>query len=55
MHAHWIKCGGYNNCIYYQCSNCKCVFISKSEYCPNCGAQVDDDYKDEIEVDCDLM
>lgn len=42
IHAHWIKRGGYNNCIDYQCSNCKCAFISKSEYCPNCGAQIDD-------------
>lgn len=57
VHAHWEECnwieyGGSGECIRcpksgLRCSNCNNVFkkelLWKENYCPNCGAQMDED------------
>ena len=40
-HGHWIdKQNG--RWIYAECSRCKTVHDVKSNYCPNCGAKMDE-------------
>ena len=44
-HGHWIdKQNG--RWIYAECSHCKTVHDVKSNYCPNCGAQMIDEVKE---------
>ena len=42
-HAHWIK-NNYDNVdgTIYECSNCNTVMFSAWNYCPNCGARMEE-------------
>lgn len=42
VHAHWIRCGGFNDYFDYKCSNCKSAFMARYDYCPNCGTKMDE-------------
>lgn len=44
VHAHWIK-SNYDNIdgTIYKCSNCNTEFFSAWNYCPNCGAKMDEE------------
>ena len=43
-HAHWIK-SNYDNIdgTIYECSNCNTEMFSAWNYCPNCGAKMDEE------------
>ena len=43
VHAHWIK-SNYDNIdgTIYKCSNCNAELFSAWNYCPNCGAKMDE-------------
>ena len=44
VHAHWIKSNCYNvRGLIYECSNCNTVMFSAWNYCPNCGAKMDEE------------
>lgn len=34
--------GGYKRIRYYSCSECECCSAVKSNYCPRCGARMDE-------------
>lgn len=44
VHAHWIK-SNYDNVdgTIYKCSNCNAELFSAWNYCPNCGAKMDEE------------
>ncbi len=43
VHAHWIK-NNYDNVdgTIYKCSNCNTEFFSAWNYCPHCGARMNE-------------
>ena len=43
VHAHWIK-SNYDNIdgTIHECSNCNVELFSAWNYCPNCGAKMDE-------------
>lgn len=47
-HAHWIK-NNYDNIdgTIYECSNCNTELFSAWNYCPNCGAKMDEQEEEE--------
>lgn len=44
VHAHWIK-KNYDSVdgTIYKCSNCNTEFFNAWNYCPDCGAKMDED------------
>ena len=43
-HAYWIKSNCYNvSGLIYECSNCNTVMFSAWNYCPHCGAKMDEE------------
>ena len=44
VHAHWIK-SNYDNVdgTIYECSNCNTVMFNAWNYCPHCGAKMDEE------------
>ena len=46
VHAHWIK-SNYDNIdgTIYKCSNCNTEMFSAWNYCPHCGAKMDEEEK----------
>ena len=47
-HAHWIK-SNYDNIdgTIYKCSNCNTEMFSAWNYCPHCGAKMDEQEEEE--------
>ena len=45
IHAHWIKRTPSDPVDYfdYECSHCHCWHISDSDFCPECGAIMDEE------------
>lgn len=43
-HGHWMW-DGYVYDAPWQCSNCGGFHAEDSNYCPNCGARMDEEYK----------
>ena len=43
-HAEWIEPTSYDGLSagYYTCSKCRCIYGQASNYCPNCGAKMDE-------------
>ena len=45
-HGRWviieILCGGGKERKYYRCSECNKANVIRSNYCPNCGARMDE-------------
>ena len=43
VHAHWIK-SNYDNVdgTIYECSNCNTVMFNAWNYCPHCGAKMEE-------------
>ena len=45
-HGRWviieILCGGGKERKYYRCSECNKANVIRSNYCPNCGAKMDE-------------
>jgi hypothetical protein len=35
--------------IFYECSVCQCQNFGESPYCPNCGAKMDGERKDDVQ------
>lgn len=48
IHAHWIK-SNYDNVdgTIYKCSHCNTEFFNAWNYCPNCGAKMGEEDKDD--------
>lgn len=50
MHGHWIKYAKYSFGTMYDCSICNDRILDNGHswhYCPNCGAKMDEERKDE--------
>ena len=48
VHGHWIERTSTDkefgvSTTKYECSECSCLADNKSNYCPNCGAEMDGD------------
>ncbi len=50
-HGEWTRhvlgSTGYGTTVMHQCSECECMTISRFRYCPNCGAKMDAERKEE--------
>lgn len=46
VHGRWIWIGGYRYTTVSQCSECLAKYDFQSPYCPNCGAKMDGERKD---------
>ena len=51
-HGKWTRhtlgsTGGYGTTVMHQCSECESMTISRFRYCPNCGARMDAERKEE--------
>jgi hypothetical protein len=46
VHGRWIGIGGNRYTRVSQCSNCCAKYDFMSNYCPNCGAKMDGERKD---------
>lgn len=48
-HRRWIKfeiwCGDGKERKYYRCSECNKANVIRSNFCPNCGAKMDDEIR----------
>jgi NADH pyrophosphatase NudC (nudix superfamily) len=45
VHAHWkyhIPTGLFGDCYHWKCSNCNGDINKKHNYCPHCGARMDE-------------
>ena len=51
-HGEWSRhtlgsTSGYGTTVMHQCSECESMTISRFRYCPNCGAKMDVERKEE--------
>lgn len=44
---HTLGTSSYGTTVMHQCSECECMTISRFLYCPNCGARMDADKREE--------
>ena len=47
VHGEWIMCGTFMELNKQMCSKCGKIEFRMSDYCPNCGAKMDGEVKDE--------
>ncbi len=45
-HGKWIMCGTYRGLSIQKCSECEKIEHRMSNYCPNCGAKMDKEGKE---------
>jgi len=47
IQGHWITAPIIRGCRQkYACSNCNCLMLSKTPYCPYCGLKMNRKYKE---------
>lgn len=42
VHGKWMP-NNFDNPTFFFCSKCNCVFHKKTNYCPSCGAKMDEE------------